>query len=249
MEKEIKGRIHSEESAGTVDGPGLRYVVFMQGCPLRCQFCHNPDTWNLNGGREVGVDELLQRILKYKEFMKFSGGGVTISGGDPILQIPFLTELFKRLKENGIHTALDTSGYVMITKDLDQLLQYTDLVLLDIKQLDTIKHKELTGFDNIRIMHFMQHLEDMKVKTWIRYVVLPTISDDIEYARRMAEFAKKYHNVEYVELLPYHEMGKYKWEALGLKYKLSELSPPSKETMKAIKAVFKEVGVKTLGGG
>lgn len=249
MEKEIKGRIHSEESAGTVDGPGIRYVVFMQGCPLRCKYCHNPDTWNLNGGIEVSVDELLQNILKYKEFMSFSGGGVTISGGDPILQVRFLTELFKKLKEHNIHTALDTSGYTMITPELNELLKYTDLVLLDLKQLDNVKHKALTGFDNIRILNFLTHLENLKVKTWVRYVVIPTISDDLEYAKQYANFVKKYGNVEYVELLPYHELGKYKWETLGLKYQLSDIHAPTKEKMKAIKTIFKEAEVKTLGGG
>lgn len=247
MQGKILGRIHSEESAGTVDGPGLRYVIFMQGCPLRCQFCHNPDTWNLNGGYMMSVDDMLANILKYKEFMSFSGGGVTVSGGDPILHLEFVTELFIKLRENGIHTALDTSGYVLGSKELDRLLQNTDLVLLDIKHLDTIKHKSLTGFDNLKILNFLQHLEDMKVKTWVRYVIIPTISDDLDYANQLGDYVKKFSNVECLELLPYHEMGKYKWQELGLKYKLDHISPPEPKVVKEIAKIIKSKGLKVLG--
>ncbi|MFV0625785.1 MAG: pyruvate formate-lyase-activating protein [Alphaproteobacteria bacterium] len=247
--EEILGRIHSEESAGTVDGPGLRYVVFTQGCPLRCQYCHNPDTWGLNGGQLVRPADLVSRISKYKDFMRFSNGGVTVSGGEPLLQPRFVEELFKGLKEQGIHTALDTSGHVDFSKDIEAALKYTDLVLLDIKHLDPLKHKELTGFENFRTLRFLDKLEDMRVKTWIRYVILPTFNATVEYAEKLALFVKKYRCVELVELLPYHEMGKFKWEKLGLKYRLQGIEPPTKETVKAIAKVFAAHGIKTLGGG
>ncbi|MDD4555862.1 MAG: pyruvate formate-lyase-activating protein [Alphaproteobacteria bacterium] len=247
--EEIRGRIHSEESAGTVDGPGLRYVVFTQGCPLRCQYCHNPDTWGLNGGKLITPQDLIDRIVKYKDFMKFSNGGVTVSGGEPLIQPKFVTELFKGLKAEGIHTAVDTAGHIDFSKDIEEVLKYTDLVLLDIKHLDPIRCKELTGFDNLRTLRFLDKLEDMRIKTWIRYVIVPTFNDTVEYAEKLADYVKKYKTVELVELLPYHEMGKFKWENLGLKYRLQGIEPPSKETVKAIAKIFNAKGIKTLGGG
>lgn len=245
---ELKARVHSRESAGTVDGPGLRYVVFMQGCPLRCKFCHNPDTWDVKGGTETSVGELLADIVKYKTFMDFSGGGVTISGGEPLLHKKFVTALFFKLKQKGIHTAIDTSGYTNIDEALDTLLDYTDLVMLDLKQLEPDAHEKLTGVNNARIIKFLEHLKEKKKKVWIRYVVLPGSNDSKEYAEGFADFVKQFDNVELVELLPYHEMGKYKWEQLGLKYELDHISSPSKEKMKEICDIFCRKGIRTLGG-
>ena len=280
--KEITARIHSRESAGAVDGPGLRYVIFFQGCPLRCKFCHNPDTWDTKGGEEVTVGELLKSIIEYKSFMKFSNGGVTASGGEPLLQKKFLIELFKLLKQEGIHTTIDTSGFVNIDDELDELLDLTDLVMLDIKHLDPQEHLELTGVENEKILRFLDHLRDKGVKTWIRWVVLAGLNDSEEYARGFRKFIKGdddvnsegvsekfkreieeieqaflgnickerwdddefkktiqgYDNVEKIELLPYHEMGKYKWEAMGMEYKLGEDMVPRKEVMDKINTIL-----------
>lgn len=247
MNLDITARVHSQVSAGAVDGPGIRYVVFLQGCPLRCKFCHNPDTWNVTGGEDMSVRELLDNVMKYKTFMQFSGGGVTVSGGEPLLQKKFLQELFAELKLKGIHTAVDTSGYIRIDEDLDKVLDVTDLVLLDLKQIDDDAHKELTGVHNLLIKEFLNHLQKRNIKVWIRYVVLAGINDSAEYAERYAEFVKKYSNVELVEILPYHEMGVDKWTKLGLKYQLSKENIPSKEKLKEIANVLQSQGLKTLG--
>lgn len=244
---DLTARVHSQESAGAVDGPGIRYVVFMQGCPLRCKFCHNPDTWNMRGGEVVSVRDLTDTIMKYKTFMDFSGGGVTITGGEPLLHKKFIAALFEELKYKQIHTAVDTSGYVNVDEDLDKVLENTDLVLLDIKQLEPDAHKELTGVNNAKIIEFLEHLRDKEVKTWVRYVVLAGFNDSEEYATKFAKFIKDFDNVELVELLPYHEMGKYKWEKLGLKYQLDDSSVPSRESIKNIAEIFHNYGVKTLG--
>lgn len=247
MNLDITARIHSQESAGAVDGPGLRYVIFLQGCPLRCKFCHNPDTWNVTGGEELSVRELVDNVMKYKAFIKFSGGGVTVTGGEPLLQKKFIYELFNELKIKEIHTAIDTSGYTRIDEDLEKVLDVTDLVLLDIKELDPDAHKELTGVNNSLIIEFLNHLKKRKIKTWIRYVVLGGINDSKEFAEKYADFIKEYDNVELVELLPYHEMGTDKWAKLGLKYQLSKENIPSKEKMEEIAKILHSRGLKTLG--
>ena len=239
-------RIHSKESAGTVDGPGIRYVVFMQGCPLRCKYCHNPDTWDCNDGKLTSVKEILYEALKYKPFMQFSGGGVTISGGEPLLHKQFIATLFEALKGYDIHTAIDTSGYATIDADLDKVLEHTDLVLLDIKHLNPNAHHELTGVNNIKTLAFLKHLQEKNIKTWIRWVVLPDFNDTAEYAESLAEFLKSYSNIELVELLPYHEMGKYKWEQLGLKYQLDGVEPPSKSKIKELSSILNQHGLETL---
>ncbi|OPZ78795.1 MAG: Pyruvate formate-lyase 1-activating enzyme [Alphaproteobacteria bacterium ADurb.Bin438] len=247
MNEELKARIHSQESAGTVDGPGIRYVVFMQGCPLRCKFCHNPDTWNIKDGKEVTVKEIFDNIVKYKTFMDFSGGGVTISGGEPLLQVNFLKELFYRLKKEKIHTAIDTSGFVELTTELDALLYYTDLVLLDLKHIDPIRHKDLTKQDNDKVFEFLKHLQLGNKRTWIRYVIVPGYNDNAKYAESFANFVKHFDNVELIELLPYHEMGKYKWESLGLKYALDGIKPPPKSKVKEIASILHSHGLTTIG--
>ncbi|WP_025819688.1 pyruvate formate lyase 1-activating protein [Shewanella marina] len=241
----ITGRVHSTESFGTVDGPGIRFITFMQGCLMRCQYCHNRDTWDLDGGKEVTVDELMKQIISYRPFLKASGGGVTASGGEAILQADFVAELFKACKAQGIHTCLDTNGFVRkYNPIIDVLLDNTDLVLLDIKQMNDAKHIDLTKVSNQRVLQFAEYLAKRNQKTWIRYVVVGGFTDDIASAQKLAEFIKPMTNVEKVELLPYHELGKHKWETLGEEYKLSHISPPSRETMEQIKQVFTDMGIK-----
>lgn len=243
----VKGRIHSLESFGTVDGPGIRFIAFMQGCLMRCQYCHNRDTWDLHGGREVEVDELMEQIISYRPFLESSGGGVTASGGEAILQAEFVAALFHACKTQGIHTCLDTNGFVRkYTPVIDELLDNTDLVLLDIKHIDDAKHIELTQVSNHRTLQFAQYLQQRQQKTWIRYVVVGGYTDDAESARRLAEFIKPMKNVEKVELLPYHELGKHKWAALGDTYQLEDVHPPKHETMEMIKKIFVDMGIKAI---
>ncbi|MEH7384436.1 pyruvate formate-lyase-activating protein [Bacillus sp. JJ1521] len=233
----MNGRIHSIETCGTVDGPGLRYVIFTQGCLLRCQFCHNPDTWKLNMGKEMSVSEIINDIKTYLPFFQASGGGVTVSGGEPLLQLDFLIELFKECKKLGIHTTIDSSGgcftrSLQFMERLEELLTLTDLILLDIKEIDSAKHKELTGMSNEHILDFAQYLSDKNVPVWIRHVLVPTISDNDEDLTKLSEFIKTLKNVKKIEILPYHKLGIYKWESLGLEYKLKDVEPPTVERVK-----------------
>lgn len=243
---QITGKIHSFESGGTVDGPGIRYVVFMQGCPLRCQYCHNPDTWLAKDGKTVNAAEVVQEILKYEDFMKFSGGGVTFSGGEPLLQKQFLIKIFEFLKHRKIHTAIDTSGHADIDADTEKLLSMTDIVLLDVKHLVSEQHKNLTGKTNEKTLAFLEYLKGQNIRTWVRWVVLPGFNDTPAYAENFADFIKRYPNVELVELLPYHETGKYKWQALGLPYKLEGTPEPAKAQIKKLADILENKGVKTL---
>ncbi|QIR14222.1 pyruvate formate lyase 1-activating protein [Shewanella aestuarii] len=239
------GRIHSIESFGTVDGPGIRYIVFMQGCLMRCQYCHNRDTWDLDDGKEMVVDELMSQIKTYRPFLESSGGGVTASGGEAILQAEFVAELFSACKKEGIHTCLDTNGFVRKYEPvIDELLDNTDLVLLDIKQMDDPTHINLTKVSNQRTLQFAEYLAKRGQKTWIRYVVVNGFTDDVASAIKLAEFIKPMSNVEKVELLPYHQLGEHKWQAYGEISPLANISPPSKETMLAIQNVFTERGIK-----
>lgn len=226
----MKGRIHSTESFGTVDGPGIRYVVFMQGCPMRCLYCHNPDTWNVNGGREVTVQELLNEYDSYREFLK--NGGITVTGGEPLLQIDFVTELFKAAKLHDIHTCLDTSGVTFSESNrekFDALFMHTDLVLLDIKHIDSQVHKRLTGHGNENILKFADYLRDKNIPVWIRHVVVPNITDKSEDLFRLGEYLSSFRNMKALDVLPYHDMGKVKYEALGMEYPLGNTPVLSKE--------------------
>lgn len=229
----MTGKIHSFESFGTVDGPGTRFVIFMQGCSMRCKYCHNPDTWNFNGGKEYSAQEVAQTVLKYKSYL--SRGGVTVSGGEPLLQIEFVTELFSILKEHGIHTAVDTSGITFYKDDKqsvslhEKLLEVTDLVLLDIKHIDDTEHKKLTGFSNSHALNFARFLSDKGTPVWIRHVLVDGITDNDEYLKSLKQFIDMLKNVQAVEVLPYHGMGETKYKKLGIKYALEGMKPPSAE--------------------
>ena len=232
--KDVLGKIHSIETCGTVDGPGIRFVVFTQGCPMRCLYCHNPDTWIFETDNLISVDEILAQYEGVKEFCK---GGITVTGGEPLVQIDFLTELFRKAQKKGIHTALDTSGVLFNIKDttkVDELLKYTSLVLLDIKHIDDDEHKKLTGFSNRNILDFAKYLSDKNVPTWIRHVVVPQINDKEVYLINLGEFLGGLKNVKALDVLPYHDMAVSKYENLGIDYSLKNLSPLSKED--AIKA-------------
>ncbi len=237
----IKGRIHSVETCGTVDGPGIRFIVFMQGCLMRCLYCHNRDTWDTSGGKEVTVDELMKDLLTYRHFINASGGGITASGGEATLQKEFVTELFKACKQNGIHTCLDTNGFIRhYDQALDALLDVSDLVLLDIKHMNDDIHIPLTHVSNKYCLDFARYLAKKGKKMWIRYVVVPSWSDDVAGAEALGQFIHDELNgcVEKVELLPYHELGKHKWEAMGEKYMLDGIHPPKKETMDTIRDII-----------
>lgn len=237
---DLTGNVHSYESFGTVDGPGIRFVVFMQGCPMRCKYCHNPDTWNYSGGRQVTAEEVAATALKYKSYFT-GGGGVTVSGGEPLLQIPFVTELFKILKEKGIHTALDTSGIVFNkenTQAVDGLLRYTDLVLLDIKHADDGEHKKLTRHSNRNVLDFALHLSEIGKDVWIRHVLVPQITDDDKYLYSLKSFIDRLTNVKKIEVLPYHTMGKVKYDKLGYDYPLDGVEPPSAQRVENAKRIL-----------
>ena len=223
------GRIHSSESFGTVDGPGLRYVLFMQGCPMRCLYCHNPDTWGMSGGREITVDEVLAEYKKNEMFYK--NGGLTVTGGEPLLQIDFVIELFKEAKRNGIHTCIDTSGATFDesnTEKFDELIKYTDLVMLDIKHIDAEKHKKLTGYDNARILAFAWYLDRKNIPMWIRHVVVENYTDAENDLFSLGEFIGSLKNVKALDVLPYHTMGAQKYKELGIPYRLEGIKALSK---------------------
>ena len=235
MQEEYRGNIHSIESCGTVDGPGIRFVVFMQGCPMRCKYCHNPDSWSADKNKIMTVDEILDKYEGVKEFVK--SGGMTVTGGEPLLQIDFVTELFRRSKMRKIHTALDTSGVLFDknnTDKIDRLLKFTDLVLLDIKHINDEEHKKLTGHSNTNILDFAKYLSDKKVSVWIRYVVVPGITDDENSLSDLGRFLAGLNNIKALDILPYHNMAISKYENLGIDYPLKEVQPATKE--QAIKA-------------
>ena len=227
------GYVHSLESFGSVDGPGVRFVIFLAGCSMRCQFCHNPDTWKMSAGTKYTTEELLKKAVRYRAYWG-EEGGITVTGGEPLLQIDFLLELFRKAKEQGIHTTIDTSGSPFTREEpffgkLQELMKYTDLVMLDIKQIDEQEHIKLTGHSNKNILAMARELSDMKKPVWIRHVLVPDGSDKDEYLHRLADFIHTLSNVERVEVLPYHTLGKFKWENLGLSYPLEGVNPPTQE--------------------
>lgn len=231
----MNGRIHSIESFGTVDGPGIRLVVFMQGCPMRCIYCHNPDTWLIDGGKSVSAEEIILEYEKYKEFLK--NGGITVTGGEPLMQIEFVTEVFRLAKEKNIHTCLDTSGIAFTsdnTEKFDSLMKYTDLVLLDIKHINSSVHKKLTGFANENILSFARYLTEKEIPVWIRHVVVPEYTDREDDLISLGKFLSSMKNLKALDVLPYHDMGIAKYEKLGIDYPLKNVPPLSKEN--AVKA-------------
>ena len=232
------GRIHSLETFGTVDGPGIRFVIFMQGCSLKCKYCHNRDTWDMHSGSECSVPELIEQIMRYKSYMDNSDGGVTVSGGEPLLQLDFLIELFKELKKKKIHTAIDTSGIIPIGPKLIELLSYTDLVLLDIKHIDNEKCVKLTGHSNKNTLSFAKYLSDNDIPIWIRQVLVPGITDDEEDLKKLKEFIDSLNTVKRIEILPYHNMGKFKWEQCGEIYPLENVPVPNKEQIDKAKEIL-----------
>ncbi len=243
----MKGKIHSLESFGTVDGPGTRYVVFMQGCPMRCAYCHNPDTWEINAGEEMDASYIIEQYNRNKMF--YENGGLTVTGGEPLLQIDFLIELFSLAKKENIHTCIDTSGITFrpentqYNQKLDQLLGMTDLVMLDIKHIDPEKHKELTSQPNDGILAFAKYLDKKNIPVWIRHVVVPGITDDDVYLRKLGYFIGDLDNLKALDVLPYHDMAKTKYKNLGIDYKLKDVPPLNASVAIEKKAVILE-GIK-----
>lgn len=228
-----KGYIHSIETFGSVDGPGVRFIIFFAGCPMRCQFCHNPDTWKMTDGEESTADELIEKALRYKDYWG-DKGGITVSGGEPLMQPDFLLELLKKAKEKGINTCIDTSGAPYTESEpfyskFTEIMKYTDLVMLDIKHIDAEGHKILTKRENDNILALATKLSDMGVKMWIRHVLVPERNDRDDYLIRLREFIDTLKTVEKVEVLPYHTLGVHKWQTLGIPYELEGIDPPTKE--------------------
>ena len=220
------GRIHSVESFGTVDGPGVRFVLFLQGCPLRCKYCHNPDTWTFDSGQQRSVDDLIAEYKKNSGFYK--KGGITVTGGEPLMQIDFIIALFTRAKSEGIHTCLDTSGITFTTESLskfEDLIAVTDLVLLDIKHIDDTAHTELCGMGNHAVLAFAKFLDTKKIPVWIRHVVVPKITDNPKYLYELGLFLGSLSNIKVIDVLPYHNMGEVKYTNLGMAYPLKDTPP------------------------
>lgn len=240
----MKGYIHSQESFGTVDGPGLRYVVFFQGCPMRCKYCHNPDTWEVRKGTEVTADEILINYNKNRSFYK--KGGLTVTGGEPLLQIDFLLELFREANAQKIHTCIDTSGITYhpgnssYNQKLDELMKYTNLVMLDIKHIDPVKHKELTAQENKGILAFAKYLEEKNIPLWIRHVVVPGITDDPKDLKKLGRFIGGLKNLKALDVLPYHTMGVNKYKELGIEYPLEGVEALPKEKAAEAKRIIME---------
>ncbi len=228
-------RIHSIESFGTVDGPGIRFVIFMQGCLLKCKYCHNRDTWDVDKGTIISLNDILNKIERYKSYILPSGGGVTVTGGEPLLQTKFLINLFAELKKRKIPTAIDTSGMFDITEDIKKLLSLTDLVLLDIKHINDEKCKKLVGFSNKKELNFARYLSNNNIPVWIRQVIIPGITDDTNDLLELKNFISSLKNVKKVELMPYHELGKFKWKNLGLKYELEGVPTATSEDISRAK--------------
>ena len=232
-----KGIIHSFESFGTVDGPGVRFVVFLQGCPMRCIYCHNPDTWDVSAGKyEMSADEVLERMTRNLPFYK--NGGLTVTGGEPLLQAEFVTELFTLAKEQGIHTCIDTSGICFSNSPeaqakIDTLLSVTDLVMLDIKHIDDESHRKITGHGNKNVLSLARHLNDIGKPMRIRYVLLPGYTDSKEAVEGVGKFLKGFKNIEKIEVLPYHELGRVKYERLGIPYPLNDARVPTADEVKS----------------
>lgn len=235
----LEGRIHSLESCGTVDGPGIRFVVFFQGCPLRCLYCHNPDTWHISGGQAMTVEAVMEEILKYRSYMQYSKGGITLTGGEPLMQPDFTLALLKACKEQGIHTALDTSGYLFNDRT-KEILDHVDLVLLDIKHYDPKRYRDLTGVALDPTLQFMAHLGGKGIDTWIRYVLVPGLTDQAESLEGLSRYLSGFGNISRIEVLPYHRLGSYKWQELGMENPLEGVVEPSRDEVARAVALFEK---------
>ena len=238
----MNGYIHSVESFGTVDGPGIRFVVFFQGCPMRCQYCHNPDTWEINTGKKVASDDLMKMFEKNKEF--YSNGGITATGGEPLLQIDFLTEFFQLAKKQGVHTCIDTSGVTFNINNseylskIDSLLDVTDLVMLDLKHIDDSEHKKLTGHSNRCILEFAKYLDKKGIPVWIRHVLVPGITDNEMYLSKLGSFIGGLSNIKALDVLPYHTLGVNKYHELGIPYALENVPQADLESTKKARSII-----------
>ena len=238
----LQGRIHSTESFGTLDGPGTRFIIFTQGCALRCRFCHNPDTWDCGAGEERTAQQLLDTALRFRPYWG-AEGGITVSGGEPLLQPAFLLELFTLAKARGVHTCIDTAAQPFTRQEpffglFQKLMEVTDLLLMDVKHLDPDAHRRLTGQDNGNILDCFRYLDSIGKPIWVRQVLLPGTTDDPAYLRRLRAFLDSLGNVERREVLPYHTMGRYKWEAMGLTYPLDGVEPPTPEQVRQAEKIL-----------
>lgn len=240
---QVKGRIHSVETFGLVDGPGVRYVVFLQGCRMRCKYCHNPETWKPDEGELKTAQEVFDKAYRYRSYWK-NNGGLTVSGGEPLLQIDFLTELFTLAKEKGIHTTLDTSANPFdpdsaeFMDQFEKLMEVTDLVMLDIKEMDPEKHKALTGQTNENILALADWLNEHGKPMWIRHVLVPELTDDEAGLQALREKLDRWSNVERVEILPYHTLGLFKWQNLGIDYPLEGVRTPTQEEVEKAEKIL-----------
>ncbi|TFJ38592.1 pyruvate formate-lyase 1-activating enzyme [Carnobacterium divergens] len=242
MTQAVIGSIHSTENFGTVDGPGVRFIVFTQGCRMRCQFCHNPDTWKIGGGKERSTDDILAEALRYKTYWG-KDGGITVSGGEPLLQMEFLIDLFKKAKAAGVHTTLDSCGKPFTREEpffsqFEELMKYTDLILFDIKHIDDEQHKVLTSLGNSNILEMAKYLSEINQPVWIRHVLVPQRTDYDEYLNRLSDFIKTLSNVQKVEVLPYHTMGLYKYQEMGIPYPLEGIETPTTERVENAKKIL-----------
>ena len=233
----VVGKIHSFESLGAVDGPGIRFVIFMQGCNLKCKYCQNRDTWDINLGSAYTVKEVIEKIMRYKNYMVASNGGVTLSGGEPLLQQDFVISLFQELKKQNISTCIDTSGMFGITNKIKQIVDLTDIFLLDIKSINDETCKNLTGFSNKQELEFAKYVSGKNKRLWIRQVLVPGITDKKEDLLKLKKFLDSI-NVEKFEFLPYHKLGKYKWEKLGLSYELEDVRTANNDDVKRAKKIM-----------
>jgi pyruvate formate lyase activating enzyme len=240
--KNVTGYLHSVETAGTLDGPGIRRVLFLSGCPLNCQYCHNPDARAYKSGCKTDSYTELREIAKNRDVLQKLSGGVTLSGGEPLSQPAFTKSIFEGCKLLGLHTALDTSGYLGHKAD-DELLSYTDLVLLDIKAFDPERYRKVTDVELQPTLDFARRLSEMKKKVWLRYVLVPGLTDDLVSIAALADFVYELGNIERVEVLPFHKMGEYKWRQLGLDYQLGNTPEPTKEQVNNVKRKFEKAGL------
>lgn len=239
------GRIHSIETFGTVDGPGIRSILFFQGCPLRCKYCHNRDTWDVKDGTEYTAEELIDNVSRYSSYWRSSGGGITASGGEATLQSDFLAELFAIAKERDIHTCLDTSGFVDIEK-IDKVLDNTDLVLLDIKHMNEEEAKNLTGVGIEKTLKLARHLDERNIPIWLRHVLVPGVTDSEENLSQIGELAASLNNIDRLEVLPYHTMGVHKWENMGLDYELKDVRDADSNDVARAAEIIEKHGVKVF---